>query len=127
MNLRRELGEPSKPRDAAIGKALIHDEEDKGDGWKVAGCNDGSKERKEKGTLENNNSSIEQTTGKGPHETVSGVPLQAVMATTTQPYSCRTMKGKQDESRANQKYSFPNLLSRDQAQTSGEKNWTLDI
>ena len=55
MSLRKELGEPSKLQDVAAGKALIKDGEDKGDGYKVAGCNDGNKERKVKRRLENSN------------------------------------------------------------------------
>ena len=67
-----------------------------------------------------------------------GVPPQAVMVTATQPCCSRSMKGKElcdshsmnrkeDEPRENQKYSFPNLLGQDQAQTSEGENWTIGI
>ena len=60
MNLRRELiREPWKLRDMVASKALIHDGEDKGDGWKAMIRNDGSKERKGKVTLENSNNGYE--------------------------------------------------------------------
>ena len=67
----------------------------------MAGHNDGSKERKEKGTLENSNSRHERTTGEGPCVVFGGVPPQAVMVNVTQSCDNRSMNGKKDESRTN--------------------------
>ena len=105
-----------------VGKALIHDGENKGDGWKAVSHNDGSKERKEKRTLESGNGGHEWTTSEDPRVAVIGMPLHALMVTATQPCDYRNMNGKKDGSRANQKCSFPNLLGQDQTQTSGGKN-----
>ena len=91
----------------------------------MVGFNGRSKEKKENRTLENSSGRHEETTDKDTCVAIGGVLSWVVMVTITQPCDNHSMNRKKDESRANQKCSFPNLLDQDQDQTSKGKNWLL--